>query len=87
MFTNWDVADSPLIPTSAEIWTINPDGSGLTQLTNNFVEERAPAWSPDGTRITYMCKQGTVAPDSDNEICVMNADGTGQTQLTFNTLE
>ena len=86
VFTNWDVTDSPTIPTSAEIWTINPDGSGLAQLTNNFVEERAPSWSPDGTRITYACKQGTAAPNADLEICVMNADGTGQTQLTFNTI-
>jgi len=86
VFTNSDVGDNPLTPTSAEIWTIHPDGSGLTRLTHNTLEERAPAWSPDGTRITYTCRQGTVAPDVDNEICVMNADGTGQTQLTFNTL-
>jgi Tol biopolymer transport system component len=72
-------------PTDAEVWTINPDGTGLTQLTFNEVEERAPSWSNDGTRITYACKQGTTAPNADNEICVMNADGTGQTQLTFNT--
>jgi TolB protein len=86
VFTSFDVSDSPMIPTSAEIWTINPDGSGLAQLTFNTLEERAPAWSPNGTRITYMCKQGPAAPNLDNEICVMNADGTGQTQLTFNTL-
>jgi Tol biopolymer transport system component len=87
VFTNFDVGDSPTIPTSAEIWTINPDGSGLAQLTFNAVEERAPAWSPDGTRITYMCKQGPTVPNGlDNEICVMNADGSDQRQLTFNTV-
>jgi TolB protein len=85
-FTSIKVGDHPQTPTSAEIWVINPDGSGLKQLTVNDVEERAAAWSPDDMRIVYMCKQGTVAPDADNEICVMNADGTGQTQLTFNTL-
>ena len=86
VFTSINKGDDPQIPTSAEIWTIKPDGSGLAQLTFNAVEERAPAWSPDGTRIAYICKQGTAPPQSDNEICVMNADGTGQTQLTFNTL-
>ena len=86
VFTSINEGDHPQTPTSAEIWTINPDGNGLTRLTFNEVEERAPAWSPDGTRITYMCKQGTVPPHSDNEICVMNADGTDQTQLTDNGL-
>jgi Tol biopolymer transport system component len=85
LFTRFSAADNPQTPTSAEVFYISPDGTGLTQLTFNAVEERAPSWSNDGTRITYACKQGTVAPDADNEICVMNADGTGQTQLTFNT--
>jgi TolB protein len=86
VFTNSDVGDHPQTPTSSEIWVMNADGSDPVQLTHNAVEERGPAWSPDGTRIAYACKQGTVAPDSDLEICVMNADGSGQTQLTFNTL-
>jgi TolB protein len=86
VFTNSDVGDNPLTPTSAEIWTIHPDGSGLTRLTHNFLEERAPAWSPDGLRITYTCRQGAAVPNVDNEICVMNADGTGQTQLTDNLI-
>ena len=85
VFTKSNVGEDPQTSTSSEIWVMNPDGSGLAQLTLDAVDERGPAWSPDGTRITYSCKQGTVAPDSDLEVCVMNADGTGQTQLTFNT--
>jgi Tol biopolymer transport system component len=87
LFTRFRADDNPQTPTSAEVFHINPDGTGLTQLTFNDVEERAPSWSNDGTRITYMCKQGPTVPNGlDNELCVMNADGTGQTQLTFNTL-
>ncbi len=85
MFTRFPDNGDLLNPTTAEVFTINADGTGLTQLTFNSVEERAPAWSRDGTRIVYGCKQGTVSPDADLEVCVMNADGTGQTQLTFDT--
>jgi TolB protein len=68
---------------SAELYTTAADGTGRpTRLTNNAEEERAPAWSPDGTRLVFMCRHG----GSDLEICVMNADGTGQVQLTDNTI-
>lgn len=38
---------------SYEIWTVNTDGSGLTQVTNNTWLDGHPAWSPDDTRIAY----------------------------------
>jgi hypothetical protein len=31
-----------------ELYRINPDGSGLAQLTDNALKDTAPAWSPDG---------------------------------------
>jgi Tol biopolymer transport system component len=35
-----------------EVWTIQPDGRGLTQLTNTRGQAvGAPIWSPDGSRI------------------------------------
>jgi TolB protein len=61
-----------------EIYTIKLDGTGLRQLTNTG-NNGDPAWSPDGTRITF---------GSDREggnklnIFAMNADGSGQVQLT-----
>ena len=59
-----------------EIFSANPDGTGLVQLTKNDLFEFSPAWSPDGTKIAF----DVVTPD-DNEIYAMNADGTGRTLL------
>jgi len=41
----------------AEVYVVITHASGRKQLTQNgFGERRAPAWSPDGTRIVYMAK-------------------------------
>jgi Tol biopolymer transport system component len=58
------------------IWTIEPDGSGATNLTPG-VDAIEPAWSPDGTKIAYV-----VETDPGDEIWVMNADGSDPMELT-----
>jgi Tol biopolymer transport system component len=60
-----------------DIWTVNPDGTGLANLTNSpGVSEIAPAWSPEGTRIAFLR-----ATQSSRQIWTMNADGTGQSPV------
>jgi len=84
-YTSHLVTDNPITSNTAEIYTIAPTGGTPTRLTNNSTEERAPSWSPDGSRICYMCRHPGLVGPGGWEICVMNADGSGQTQITDNT--
>ena len=71
---------------NTEIYVMDPlhPELGRQQLTDNDYEERAVAWSPDGTRIAFSAR--IVEADSrEGEICVINADGIGFQQLTFNS--
>ena len=68
---------------ASEIYVMNADGTGQTQLTNNSVPQAWPSWSPDGTKIAFSSDDLDGNPN-DPEIYVINADGTGQTKLTNN---
>ena len=58
---------------------MNPDGTEQTRITvNPNSDERAPAWSPDGTMIAFSSNQDGLNP----EVYIMNADGTDQRRLT-----
>lgn len=80
-FTGWRGASGNQL---FGIFTINPDGSGITRLTGypiSFVHTYSPAWSPDGQRIAYERSDAWTGSD---EIWVMNADGSGHTAVTQN---
>ncbi len=64
-----------------EIYVMNADGSGQTNLTNNPAVDGLLGidWSPDGSRIAF-----TSDRDGNDEVYVMNADGSGLTNLTNN---
>ncbi len=52
----------------ADLWTIDLDGTGLTQLTQSPKWDELPTWSPDGGRIAFLREGG---------VYVVNADGSG----------
>src|SRR5262245_43609251 len=64
-----------------EIYSINPDGTGLTDISNApGFNDFWPAWSPDGRQIAFV----SVPPGGNFDIYVMNADGSGRHRLTDN---
>ena len=63
-----------------EIYTMRADGGDVVQLTDNEIGDVSPAWSPDGTRITF-----ERVFDSDPELIVIDADdGSNVIRLTRN---
>jgi TolB protein len=63
-----------------DIYKMNADGSGVTNLTNTApVVKEHPVWSPAGDKIAYV--RGAF---SGAEIWTMNADGSNKVQITSN---
>src|SRR5205823_1202646 len=63
-----------------EIYAMNADGSGQTNLTNSpATDDGYAAWSHDGTRIAYTQVNFN---SGDAEIFAMNPDGSGQQDLS-----
>jgi Tol biopolymer transport system component len=66
---------------SGALWTIKPDGTGLTKLYEDPAGGYAitPVWSPDGTQLMFSLNASNDAfVHSDNAIYVINADGTNR---------
>lgn len=59
----------------SNIYTMNPDGTDLQQLTDSEFGHhyRSAAWSPDGSQIAYI---------ESRDLFVMNADGSNPQNLT-----
>lgn len=71
--TGWSVPGS-----GEEIFVMNTDGSGITNISNTRGDDRDPAWSPDGQRIAFTSER-----DGNAEVYIMHKDGSNQTRLTY----
>jgi len=65
----------------AEIWTMAPNGTAQTKLTDDGSDDFDPTWSPAGDRIAF-CSNRDSADSIEFDIYVMAADGSDVTRLT-----
>jgi type II secretory pathway pseudopilin PulG len=76
-------SDADLLGTNPEgdfeLYRVNRNGTGLTQLTSNgaAVDDKLPVISPNGSRIAYIR-----AFSGQTDIAVMNADGSSDSNIT-----
>ena len=65
-----------------EVWIINADGTGNTNLTNSpGTDDWLPSFSPDGRLIVF---EAMAPGDQEQELFVMDSDGGNRRQITFN---
>src|SRR5688500_13024989 len=62
---------------SGDIYSIRPDGTGITRLTSGSSTDGNPVWNPAGTHIAF-----ARMTDSNFDVWVMRSDGTEQRRLT-----
>ncbi len=91
---SWSPVGNKIVYTTWEkggeinIFTINSDGSGLTQLTQRCGENKSPSWSPDGEMIVFTSnRQGreklyVMSSKGGNERLLLQGDGE-QTQPSW----
>jgi Tol biopolymer transport system component/uncharacterized protein YcbK (DUF882 family) len=60
-----------------EIYAMNPDGTGVTRLTNSPDLDANPVWSSDRSRILFESVR-----EGNSDLYVMNADGSNPTRIT-----
>jgi TolB protein len=61
-----------------DIYTMNPDGTGLRALTEGAGRNEEPCWSPDGRYIVFSSNR-----DGGYHLFIMNENGFNQRRVTF----
>ena len=63
---------------NSDIYTVKPDGTGLTRLTTSPDQDLSPRWSADGRRIVFHRRINQI---NTSALHVMNADGSNERRL------
>ncbi|MBA3873056.1 MAG: PD40 domain-containing protein [Anaerolineae bacterium] len=74
IFDSYDVAGTG----DSDIFMVNPDGTGLVNLTMNPAYDQMPSWSPDGTQIAFISSR-----NGGNQLYIMDV---ATRTINWNTL-
>ncbi len=67
-----------------QVFIINPDGSGMRQVTNMPDGACQPDWSPDGQRLVFIAPcEKRLDVYTNVKLYIINADGSGLTELAI----
>ena len=78
VFSTHDLEEFQATDEPSNVFTMNPDGSGLTALTTfGKAEQRAtqPTWTPDGSRIIFTLVGQQAGMDNPRHAAFIDADG------------
>jgi Tol biopolymer transport system component len=88
------IAFSEAHPDDRDLFLVQPDGTGLTQITDSTdgLSSSRPVWAPDGSKLVFV-RSSTGFPRTsmggpfDSDLWMVNADGTGLIRLTHRPAE
>jgi CxxC motif-containing protein (DUF1111 family) len=65
-----------------QIFTMDPDGSNVVNISNSFTNDLEPGWSPDSNQIAFVRRPAFGGGIQFSDIWSMDQNGANQTQLT-----
>ena len=80
--TGEKIAFTAFSGSNQDIFTINPNGSGLTNVTNDANSaDSFPTWAPNGAKFAYMSVSKDASGNNVSEVFSINSNGSGKTVL------
>ena len=84
LFSTYDLGEFPATDEPSNLYTIKPDGSGMTALTSfGRAEQRAtqPTWTPDGSRIIFTLVGQQADFDNPRHATFIDANGSNIVEI------